>query len=129
MTDNLDTRDITLKIKNMYILKLNDIVSNMVELFDTLEDTDNDKLKTIVNLEHYKFNQIDATLELLKDQTNTLQKNIKNIKNINDSTVKSKTISDTHFNSITKNELDILFPIMYGLSLTNNQTPINDNCS
>jgi hypothetical protein len=127
MTDNLDTRDITLKIKNMYILKLNDIVSNMVELFDTLED--NDKLKQIVNLEHYKFNQIDATLELLKDQTNTLQKNIKNIKNINDSTVKSKTISDTHFNSITKNELDILFPIMYGLSLTNNQTPINDNCS
>jgi hypothetical protein len=56
-------------------------------------------------------------------------KNIKNIKNINDSTVKSKTISDRHFNSITKNELDILFPIMYGLSLTNNQTPINDNCS
>jgi len=126
MTDNLDDTNMILKIKNMYILKLNDIVSNMVGLFDTLEDTDYDKLKSLVNLEHYKFNQIDATLELLKDQTNTLQKNIKNI---NDSTVKSKTISNTHFNSITKNELDILFPIMYGLSLTNNQTPINDNCS
>ena len=126
MTDNLDDTNMILKIKNIYILKLNDIVSNMVGLFDTLEDTDYDKLKSLVNLEHYKFNQIDATLELLKDQTNTLQKNIKNI---NDSTVKSKTISNTHFNSITKNELDILFPIMYGLSLTNNQTPINDNCS
>jgi hypothetical protein len=125
MTDNLDNTNMILKIKNMYIVKLNDIVSNMVELFDTLEDTDTDieKLKTFVNLEYYKFNQIDATLELLKEQTNTLQKNIKNINNINDSTL------NTHFNSITKNEIDILFPIMYGLSLTNNQTPINDNCS
>ena len=72
MTDNLDDTNMILKIKNMYILKLNDIVSNMVGLFDTLEDTDYDKLKSLVNLEHYKFNQIDATLELLKDQTNPL---------------------------------------------------------
>lgn len=122
MTDILDTNDLILKIKNMYIVKLNDIVSNIEGLFDTLEDTDNDKLKTLFDLEHYKFNQIDATLDLLKEQTNTLQKNIKN-----DSTFESN--ADTYFNSITKKELDILFPIMYGLSLTTNQTPSNDICS
>ena len=122
MTDILDTNDLTLKIKNMYIVKLNDIVSNIEGLFDTLEDTDNDKLKPLFDLEHYKFNQIDATLDLLKEQTNTLQKNIKN-----DSTFESN--ADTYFNSITKKELDILFPIMYGLSLTTNQTPSNDICS
>jgi len=122
MTDILDTNDLTLKIKNMYIVKLNDIVSNIEGLFDTLEDTDNDKLKTLFDLEHYKFNQIDATLDLLKEQTNTLQENIKN-----DSTFESDT--DTHFNSINKKELDILFPIMYGLSLNTNQTPSNDICS
>jgi hypothetical protein len=125
-----------LEIHQLYMLKLETINNTISDTFKNLEQYDEEQCKHIINNELYKFNQIDGTLELLKNQIYDLNKkidfcNVDNVDNVD------RILDSGYFNAITKKELDILFPIMYGLSLNKHkspnqnqlQTPINDSCS